>query len=399
MRKHHESNDFEEVNNTYRTGHTPKQRSSSGLIAFLLALTIFLGGLASALGLLNIRLLQALMEKPQSNSPVDVLTQPPGSHATVGSSVATEPDLPLPELPEQRDPQLQLQDIQSQMNQPLTNHNILRPNQNSLVTVQCGQSSFTGLVLSADGYILTNAHLLECDNRYYVIGPDGSCFRAALVGYDILTDLAVLYIQGASLTPIRFANTSQLLMNTPVASISQEKTLVAGSIAVTRKAVTLGQHPLQLLQTTLPSENGPIFNSQGQVIGIGSKQVEQLLGLEPGHGIPSTTVTEVAQALIRQGFVEGRPTLGLRTQPVSALYQEYWDLPGGLQIRALSDAARAQGLQQGDILLSLGGHRLESNQALYQVLFTYGIGTTLTAQLFRDGDTLSLELTIFDTAE
>ncbi len=102
---------------------------------------------------------------------------------------------------------------------------------------------------------------------------------------------------------------------------------------------------------------------------------------------------------MQKGFVAGRPTLGLETVAISKLYQQYWDLPGGLRLLSVSRKAAEQGLEKDDILLGLGGQRLQSNEDLYRILFSHTIGDTLTAVVFRDGESITLPLTIFDTAE
>ncbi len=405
MSKHQIPDDFDELNKgTYRTGRVPRQKGSSGLIALLLVLTIFLGGLASALGLLNIRLLHQLMEQPNASVPVNTGTNP--SASLPATPVLDELELPMPQLPEFTPRELQLQDLPDRnIPETLDAQAILEKNAASLVTVQCGTQQGTGIVLTQDGYILTNAHLLQTGAKYFVTTRDGKHYRAALVGYDVLTDLAVLYIEGADLVPASFGNADQLVEDDFIASGSSylaQDALAAGSVSQAKRSVTLGSYRLRLVQTTIGSSAGPVFSSTGQILGINSLQVSQLFGLyiqsEKGYALPSTTMLQVAQQILEHGCVAGRPTLGIRTQEISKVYQQYWNLPGGLRLLEVSEDAQAQGLQQGDILLSLEDRRLMENADLYEVLFTQEIGQTLTAVLFRDGETITLQLIVLDVA-
>ncbi len=405
MSKHQTPDEFDELNNgTYRTGRVPRQQGSSGLIALLLVLTIFLGGLASALGLLNIRLLHQLMEEPKASVPVNAATNP--SASLPATPILDELELPMPQLPEFTSQELQLQDLPDRsIPESVDAQAILERNADSLVTVQCGTQQGTGIVLTRDGCILTNAHLLQTGAKYFVTTRDGKHYRAALVGYDVLTDLAVLYIEGADLVPASFGNSDQLMEDDLIASGSSylsQNTLAAGSVSQARRSVTLGPYRLRLMQTTIGSSAGPVFSSTGQILGINSMQVSQFFGLyiqsEKGYALPSTTMLQVAQQILEHGCVAGRPTLGIRTQAISKVYQQYWNLPGGLRLLEVSESAQAQGLQEGDILLSLEGRRLMENADLYEVLFTQEIGQTITAVLFRDGETITLQLIILDVA-
>ncbi len=400
MSKHEIPDDFDELNTgTYRTGYPHRERRSSGLIAFLLALTIFLGGLASALGLLNIRLLLKLMEDPDANLPVDVLPQ---TTAPISNDLDSL-DLPLPQVPRQEGQELQLQDLH-RGDKHLSTASILSSNRHSLVRIHSGDQVGVGVVITSDGFILTNAHLLHQQTRYYVTTSDGTPYRAALVGYDVLTDLAVLYIQGAQLQPAAFGHAGQLLEDQAMASVfdcDPELSLLSGTISQARRSVGKGDYRLQLVQTTIGSCDGPMFNSAGQVIGMNSSQVSSFFDLYiqsgRGYAVPSTTLKEVVDQILAYGRVAGRPTLGIRTQEISQVYQQYWNLPGGLQLLEVVPAAQEQGLRQGDILLALNGQRLTSNEDLYKILFTCRIGEPITAVLFRDGQTITQQLTILDT--
>ncbi len=398
-------------NGTYQTGFTDRPKGSSGLIAVLLGLTIFLGGLASALGILNVQLLKQLMDQPEQTVPVSVNTTPSGSTDTTGDSLETD-DTPAPELPERPTARLQLQDHTARYEAygSLSAQEIYSRNEASLATVYCDSRdsgiSGIGVVISSDGYILTNAHCVESAARIYVELADGSTCRAALAGTDALTDLAVIYIDRKDLTPAQFCDSSALADGDPIASAAalpeQDPKTLTGGFLGERYQVSLGSHSLSLLHTTVGSAQGPVFNHCGQIIGLSSGAAESCFDLyiqaDTGFMIPSTTVKEVADCLIEFGFVPGRPSLGIRTAAITKVYQQYWDLPGGLQLLSVSQQAQDQGLRQGDILLSLDGKRLTENEDLHKLLLSRDLGQSLTAVVYREGERMNLTLTIFDLA-
>ncbi len=401
--------EFESDMNTYGTYQTgvPEHPSkkSSVLIAVLLATTIFLGGLASMLGLLNIRLLQQLR---QSNStlPVDIYTNPSSTDA---SQVALESDEPEPTAPLDANASLILKLPPNRSeSKGLSPAEIYSVNENALVTVQATAEHDTteglGVVLHENGYILVNAHIIDAASRIYVQLADGSVCRATLVGSDILTDLAVLYIQAENLTVAAFGTSSYLREDDFVASAEEpQQEPAAGVVTNALREASMNSYSLPLIKVSISSCDGPLFNRYGQVVGMSSSRVPEIFSLHikqgVGYAISSVTIQEVAQQIMQQGYVAGRPTLGLQTTAISKLYQQYWDLPGGLRLLKVSPRAASQGLEEDDILLGLGGQRLQSNEDLYRILLSHDIGDTLTAVVFRDGESITLPLTIFDTAE
>ncbi len=388
---------------TYQTGFTPPepQQKYTGLIAVLLVVIIFLGGIASGMGLLNIRLLQALSAQNQQamNPGIHTVPQPSSTQSQL-----PETELPLPELPDRRDVQLILRDLTSL--QGKTAQQISQENARGMVKVLTKHHraayAGTGLVISSQGYILTNAHMVETASRIYVITHDGECHRARLVGLDLLTDIAVLYVNAEGLEAVEFGNSAHLSPEDPIFSDISMEGLVPGSLINLDLKVQVGSYSVPLLNTNVSGNSGPLFNDQGQVIGLNVGAVCDFFDLyvqnNNGISVPSATVKEVVDQLMARGFVAGRPSLGIRTAALDEVYQNYLKLPGGLELLEVSEFARQQGLQQGDILLNLEGRRMENNHDLMHVLLENNIGQTLTAEIFRNGETVTLSLTILDCA-
>jgi len=181
-------------------------------------------------------------------------------------------------------------------------------------------------------------------------------------------------------------------------------TYTDGIVSAINRDVDMDGRTMTLIQTNaaLNSGNsgGPLINCYGQVIGINTMKIGAFTdkaGVEGlGFAIPSATVKEVVDQLIRQGYVSGRPTLGVTGEALSTFYQYYYRLPAGLYITAVeygTDAHR-KGIENGDILISLNGTRIYSSDDLKTFLYNCEVGQVLEAVVYRDGQQYQLELTL-----
>ena len=164
---------------------------------------------------------------------------------------------------------------------------------------------------------------------------------------------------------------------------------------------------MTLLQTNaaLNSGNsgGPLVNCHGQVIGINTLKISAFTdnaGVEGlGFAIPSTTVKEIVDQLIHQGYVSGRPTLGLLGETVSRFEQYYYGIPAGLYIiRVDNDSHACQlGIEVGDILVSVNGQRITSQSELDSLVYSMQIGDTVEAVIYRGGSQYRITLTLTES--
>ncbi len=396
---------------TYQTGVPyDHPRRSSGLIAVLLVLTIFLGGLASALGIVNIRLLQELAEGKNSSLPMNVF-HPSSTQASTGGLLPAGDDSLAPQLPADRKLNLALNMPPKRLQEPMDAAAVYETHRQSIVQVHSSSHHTThsgvGVVIDSRGFILTNAHIVDAAKRIYVICQDGTQYRAALVGMDILTDLALIYIETQDLPAIELADSGIMTEGEAIISSFNSKARSAcplrdGFLNTPKWDQHIGSYQLELIETTVGYITGPVFNSYGQLVGINHGQAASLLNLallsDTGYAVPSTQIKPVVEALCEYGFVPGRPTLGIHTEALSKFYQQHWNLPGGLWLTQVSDQAQNMGLQNGDILLALDGVRLMDNEDFHRILFTHDIGETMTAVIFRDEDIITTTVSIYETA-
>ena len=400
--------------NFYQTGSTRPPKSYRGLIAALLVLVIFLGGIVSALGLLNIRLFKQVSEQTlQEDDPVSF------SQQTVESVSPTDASADEQTAPTTGDTVLKIQKSPTSVeNIPqeggLSLQQIYTKAIDSVVSIICsgtaGSSSGTGVVLSRDGYIVTNAHVVEDAQEVSVLFTDEQVLPAVIVGTDVISDLAVLYVEGKNLQAAEFGDSGMLRVGDTVVAIGDplgtqlRGTMTDGIVSAINRDVTTGGRTMTLIQTNaaLNSGNsgGPLLNCYGQVVGINTMKIGDYMssaGVEGlGFAIPSTTVKEIVDQLISQGYVSGRPYLGIAVQELSSIDRLYYRLPQGVWITAVdaqSDAA-AKGISPGDLLVSIDNTRITSGDTLTSLLYNYQAGDTVLVGIYRSGNQYAVELTI-----
>ena len=403
---------------SYRTGSTHPPKSHSGAIAVLLTAVILLCGVTTALGMLNIKLFSQLN---QADDPAagfyDSDMESLGSSHESAPSESSRPQ-ELTTLPT-GDSSLVLDKApESVENVPqeggLSFQQIYESTIDSVVSISCtgenAASSGTGVVLTENGYIVTNCHVIAGAKQITVLLTDDRQLPAQVVGSDAVSDLAVLYVQAQDLTPARFGDSDQLRVGDSVVAIGDplgvelRGTMTDGIISAINRDVETGGRTMTLIQTNaaLNSGNsgGPLINCYGQVIGINTLKIGAFTdnaGVEGlGFAIPSTTVKEIVDQLIRQGYVSGRPTLGFEGKEVSLLEQRFYRLPEGLLITAVTAGSDAEdkGICMGDVLVRLGTVRITSAEDVSRVLYGSKAGDTLEAVIYRGGRYYNLKLTL-----
>lgn len=258
----------------------------------------------------------------------------------------------------------------------------------------------TGIILSEDGYILTNQHVVALQSHAQVTTADNQVYDALLVGEDPNSDLALLKVEAQGLTPAEFATSDELLVGDECFAIGNplginyRGSFSNGIVSAVNRNVNMNDYTMTLIQTTaaLNSGNsgGPLINIYGQVVGVVNMKIMSsdttVEGL--GFAIPSTKAQQVVNALITEGKVE-HPVLGITCYAVTAGDYEGNEVDGVyvVTVDENSDAA-AQGLQPGDIITAFNG------SPVYQVsdvdLSGLRVGDPVTVTIYRSGETLDL---------
>ena len=375
-----------------------RKRSERGAAAVLLLLTLVLGGLAVALAI------QA--------RPLDV-TVWSYSEDDGGSVQAVVADLELQRYPNGDGTTLTLTDRPETA--PLTFQEIYRQVSPSVVSITAalpmGVSQGTGVVMTADGYIITNAHVIEGAFRADVSLEDGRSFEAKLVGSDETTDLAVLKIEADDLTPAVFGDSDQMVVGDTVVAIGNPMgeqlrgTMTDGILSAINRDMEVDGNTMTLLQTTAAlntgNSGGALVNDQGQVIGITNMKLisnvsdNTLEGL--GFAIPTTTVKPVVDALIADGVVTGRPTLGVTVRTMYDFEKTEYGVDHGLLVVSITAGSGADGkLEEGDVLLTANGADLHTIDDLMAVRDGLQAGDAIDFAVRRGEDTLTVAVELME---
>ena len=390
---------------TYRTGSTKPPKKSGCLFAGILIFLIFAIGIISCLGLINIRLWRNI-DVSEPNETVSIVVSDPEEETTQATYSHEDPSIVIADSPISYEniPQeggLSLQDIYEKVI-------------DAVVSISCtvpgGNATGTGVILSTDGYIVTNAHVVEDARTIQVILTDGRTLDATLIGADRISDLAVLDIKADNLVAAQLGDSSVLRVGDVVVAIGDplgiafRGTMTDGIVSAINRNVTVDGRVMNLIQTNaaLNSGNsgGPLINCYGQVIGINTMKIGDSVssaGVEGlGFAIPSATVSHIVNQLLEQGYVSGRPSLGISGESISRVHQMYYRLPNGLLINYVEPGSSADrvGIKIGDVLLQVNNTSVSSNDELETALYSYAPGDTVDLVIYRNGKQYSVSVTL-----
>ncbi len=269
--------------------------------------------------------------------------------------------------------------------------------------------SGSGVIISPDGYIITNHHVIENADNISVLLPDQGRYDAELVGEDILTDLALLKIDETGLTAMPLGDSDQLRVGETVAAIGNplgyfQQTVTAGIVSALERQVRFpgSNFAYSFVQTDAlvnpGNSGGPLVNLEGEIIGINTAKIS-LMGVEGiGLAIPSNTVARVAEDLREHGRVI-RPHLGVIIDDWPLYSGEEPD-NGVLIVEIAPDSpAEEVGLQAGDVIVAMDDREIQYLAQLFDRLLDYYPDDTITVTYFRDGQRETVEVTLGERPE
>ena len=271
--------------------------------------------------------------------------------------------------------------------------------------VQTGAGS--GVIISEDGYLITNNHVIDGASTIQVRTSDGTTYDAVLVGTDSKTDVAVLKINASGLTPVTFGDSDTLNVGETAVAIGNPLgelggTVTNGIISAKDRSITLDNQQMTLLQTNAAinpgNSGGGLFNSRGELIGmvVAKSSGSDVEGL--GFAIPSNLVSRIAQELIANGYVTGRPALGVTVLSIenAQTAMQYGVNSLGVYITDVESGSAADkaGMQAGDRIISINNQVVESFADLSAALDNYAVGDTVEIMVSRGGSTVTLSLTL-----
>lgn len=258
----------------------------------------------------------------------------------------------------------------------------------------------SGVIVTADGHIVTNHHVIEGSNKITVTLHDGTKHEAKLIGSDEKTDLAVLKIEATGLKPVTFGSSADLKVGEQAVVIGNPLGQLGGSvtsgiISALDREITVEGHTMRLLQTDTAvnpgNSGGGLFNAKGELVGIinaksGGENVEGI-----GFAIPSDTVKEIVNALMKDGYVPGRVALGINVVEISDVQtaMQYRVDTLGVYIASVNEGSQSEkaGLKAGDRLVAIGNREITSIADITTALDDYSVGDSVKVTVAREGKT------------
>ncbi len=299
---------------------------------------------------------------------------------------------------------------------PMTPSQIYAQNVQAVVAVNAiigtsggyGESAGSGFVISADGYVATNYHVVQGASEITVTTHQGDALAARLVGKDATNDVALLKVEGENLPYTNLGSSDELAVGDMVVAIGNPlgeltSTLTVGYVSAKDRIVNTDGTVINMLQTDAAinsgNSGGPLFNTKGEVIGIvtakyssSSNAAASIEGL--GFAIPMDDIVMILSDLKEFGYVTGA-YLGVSVRDVDASGQSY-GLPAGAYVVSVveGNAADKAGIRTGDIIVNLGGHEIDSLTTLTRVLRRLDAGQTVSVTVYRSGQEKVLSVTL-----
>ncbi len=267
-------------------------------------------------------------------------------------------------------------------------------------------STGSGIILSDDGYIVTNNHVVEGGDSIAVTLDDGETYAAELIGTDVKSDIAVLKIDAQNLPAAEFGDSSQVEVGEAAIAIGNplglNGTVTAGIISAVDREIQVGSSNMVLLQTDASinpgNSGGALLNEYGQVIGVNSAKISSEDSEGLGFAIPSNTVGPIVEELIDKGYVSGRPLTGISGRNVSALAAAFYNIPQGIlvdQVAPESDAA-TKGLTAGDVIIGVDDIRVENISDACTLRDEHKAGDTMKLTFYRQGSTHEINIQLME---
>ena len=277
---------------------------------------------------------------------------------------------------------------------------------NSIFGQYVSQGAGSGVIISKDGYIVTNNHVVSGATSLKVTTTDGTEYDASVVGKDSQTDLAVIKVDANNLQAATLGDSDILQVGDPAIAIGNPLgelggTVTTGIISATDRQITIDDETMTLLQTDAAinpgNSGGGLFNADGNLIGIVNAK-ESSTGIEGlGFAIPITPAQDIITELMQNGSVTSRPALNVSlydyTSNNQGQYSKYEDGCYIVQI-VKNGAADKAGLKQNDRILSFDSEQIQSTSDVKNVLKKHKIGDTIKMVVERDSKKITVEITL-----
>lgn len=277
-----------------------------------------------------------------------------------------------------------------------------------------GQYAGSGVIISSDGYIVTNDHIAGGASAMEVTLYDGTTYDATIIGSDSKTDIALIKIEASDLPFSSFADSSQIKLGEECIAIGNSLgkgiSCTNGIVSVLEKEIQINGYEMTLIQTNAAINNGNsgggLFNMNGDLIGVVNSKSSNSGGgfittsestIEGmGYAIPSNTASRVVNDLAQYGYVKDRATIGI------SLYSSYvYEGNGykGLIVSAVyaGTGADKAGLEENDVISELDGKQINSYAQLSKLLDNHKVGDTINLTIYRNDKKMNVDVTLTET--
>ena len=267
------------------------------------------------------------------------------------------------------------------------------------------QGAGSGVIISPDGYIATNNHVISGASNITVRLSNGEEYKATLIGTDAQTDIGVIKIDANNLTPAVFGDSSKLIVGELTVAIGNPLgklggTVTDGIISALDREITVEGENMRLLQTNAAvspgNSGGGLFNSKGELIGIvnAKSSGDSIEGL--GFAIPVNTAKSIITDLIEKGHVTGRPSIGISIIEITSDYQKY--MYGVTDYGVYIQKSINDELKSGDRIIAIDGNSVSSASDIKSIINNLKVGDAITVTVFRKGKIVDVKITLIDSA-
>ncbi len=269
--------------------------------------------------------------------------------------------------------------------------------ENEVTSVEMCDSQGSGIILTSDGYVVTNAHVIGNSKTAYIIQiitADEKTYDAGVVGFDSRTDIAVLKIDGAkNLKAAKFGDSDEIELGEDIIVIGNpggldyQNSITKGIVSAVDRELS-ATSLVKYIQTDAAinpgNSGGPIVNLYGQVIGIATSKIvsEHYEGM--GFAIPSTTAKDIIDDLIQKGYVDGRVKIGITGTAVTATESYGYTLPAGILVTEITKGGPCDStpLKVGDIITEADGQEVSSFADIYEILESHEEGDKISLTFY-----------------
>ncbi len=394
----------------YERYAAPSKRKNRGLVVFTVSLICVLA--LSLVGLSGVALYNALMGEPDDANQVQITSSTEDVDSGEAAIAPGASGLEIAARPQVGE----TAPIGGRLTIPQVAETV-SPSVVGIVTYQSAKffeptGTGSGTIMSQDGYIITNAHVIAGADAIKVTLHNGEVYEAKLAGADARTDLAVIKIEETGLSVATFGDSDSLRVGEAVVAIGNPGGLLAGSVtqgivSAVNRQVRSTNRAMNYIQTDAAinpgNSGGALVNDFGQVVGINTAKVvaEGYEGI--GFAIPISEAKPIVDDLLKHGRVTGRVLLGITPEVVDEVLAKTYNVPMGIQIVDMVPQAdiSTKGVQVGDIITHLDGERVYTMQDLWDAMDGHKVGDSVELTIYRQsrltqGNTYTVKVVLFE---